>query len=280
MYPYACLNIDCSWTEWLTGVKKSIYSSESKSELEGKISSLFSVKNNVIVTVCIRTAFDLFLQALNLPIGSEVVITSINIPEMTRIIRKHGLIPVPVDICTETLVTPPERVEKVITKRTKLLVIARLYGVSYDMSEVGKIAKKYNLPLFEDCSECYSGNNFTGNECADATSFSFGPIKTATAFGGGVLIVRNEGLLSKIRSIHSNYPIQSSKLYRQKVFKYVIGKIILNTKLANQIIRRSCLDLGIDYKKLTVKLMRGFPPTTGLDIYRNQPCVGLLSFLY
>ena len=278
--PYACLNIDCTWSQWFKSLRKSLYTNENSGELTNKISALFSQDENVIVTMCIRSAFDLFLTALDLPIGSEVVTTSINIPEMVRIMRKHGLIPVPVDIHVDTLVTPADRLKQAITSRTKLIVIAMLYGVTYDISEIGKIAKENNLPLFEDCSECYSGNNFTGNQAADATSLSFGPIKTATAFGGGVLIVRNPILLSKMRSIHSKYPIQPSKAYTKKVLRYAIGIIALKSILFNYIIRYTSYALRIDYKKHVVKLMRGFPPTTGLEIYRFQPCKGLLSFLY
>jgi perosamine synthetase len=280
IYPYACLNIDCSWSQWMSGLRRAIYTNENRGELLNKISSLFSTQDDVVITVCVRTAFDLYLEAIDLPKGSEVLITSINIPEMTRILRKHGLIPVPVDICVDTLVTKAERVEELITPRTKLILIAMLYGVTFDITDISKVAKKYNLLLFEDCSESYSGNSFRGNECADATVISFGPIKTATAFGGGIIIVRNEKILSKIRAIQSSYPMQSSKLYFKKLIKYSVGMLLLNTKAANIIFRRLLKSFGVDYKQLVVKIMRGFPPSKGLDIYRTQPCLGLLSFLY
>ena len=52
----------------------------------------------MLLTVSVRTAFDAILYVLNLPIGSEVVMTAVNIPDMVKMIRAHGLIPVPVDI--------------------------------------------------------------------------------------------------------------------------------------------------------------------------------------
>ena len=279
IYPYGCLNIDCSWSEWLCGIQKSLYATENRAVLSQRISSLFSRTDNVIVTLCVRTGFDCFLSALDLPKGSEVLITSINIPEMTRILRMHGLIPVPIDVNVDTLVTPVDRLEAAITPRTALIVVAMLYGVTFDITEISKVAKRFALPLFEDCAECYSGNGFVGSELADATCLSFGPIKTSTAFGGGVIIVRNERILRRMREIHESYPIQSPKVYFQKILKYSLGMMITNSTTINFFARILFAKLKIDYKIYVVKIMRGFPTSTGLEIYHFQPCTGLLSFL-
>ena len=40
-------------------------------------------------------------------------------------------------------------------------------------------------------AESFKGNKFTGNLLADFSLFSFGTIKTTTAFGGAILVVRN-----------------------------------------------------------------------------------------
>ena len=280
IYPYACLNIDCSWSQWLVGLRHALYSSEDRLDLQDKLSRLFSQSDNVIITMCVRSAFDLFLMGLDLPKGSEVIISSINIPEMSRILRKHCLIPVPVDIDTSTLITPASRVAEAINFRTRLIVVSMLYGVTFDLTEIGDLAKKHKLFLFEDSAECYSGNKLVANACADATVLSFGPIKTATAFCGGVIIVRDSGLLSKMRGIHAKYPMQDNSTYLKKILRYSIGMLLFNSTSVNYLIRVTSLQLNIDYKKKAVQLMRGFPVSTGLDIYRFQPCKGLLSFLY
>jgi dTDP-4-amino-4,6-dideoxygalactose transaminase len=183
-----------------------------------------------------------------------------------------------VDIETSSLITPVSRVSEAITSRTRLIVISMLYGVTFDLTEINTLAKKHNLPVFEDSAECYSGNKVYSN--ADATVLSFGPIKTATAFGGGVIIVRNPVVLARMKAIHARYPVQSSSVYLKKILRYSIGIILLNSKSANKIFRRLFVAVNFDYKKNVVKLMRGFPPSTGLEIYRFQPCPGLLSFLY
>ena len=43
----------------------------------------------------------------------------------------------------------------------------------------------------EDEAESFSSLKISGTANADATLFSFGPIKTNTAFGGAITILRN-----------------------------------------------------------------------------------------
>jgi dTDP-4-amino-4,6-dideoxygalactose transaminase len=53
------------------------------------------------------------------------------------------------------------------------------------------------LLVVEDCAQAYCGTEFDGHPDADVAIFSFGPIKTATASGGGLLRVRDGELLSQ-----------------------------------------------------------------------------------
>ena len=103
VYPYACLNIDCSWSDWLQGVKLAMQPPSDPMLTLQKIKSLFGTNNEAVVTLSVRTGLDLYLQCKNFPKGSEVLMSAINIPDVVTILRYHGLIPVPVDISTDTL---------------------------------------------------------------------------------------------------------------------------------------------------------------------------------
>ncbi|HCK72012.1 MAG TPA: aminotransferase DegT, partial [Planctomycetaceae bacterium] len=46
----------------------------------------------------VRTGFDLLFQALNLPAGSEVLVSALTIDGMLRVIEEHDLVAVPVDL--------------------------------------------------------------------------------------------------------------------------------------------------------------------------------------
>lgn len=54
--------------------------------------------DRVIIGLSVRSIWDNFLRNLNLPRGSEVLMTAINIPNMVQIVRFNNLVPVPVDL--------------------------------------------------------------------------------------------------------------------------------------------------------------------------------------
>ena len=280
VYPYACLNIDCTWGQWLEAVLRTIYTPYTRSSLNFRIARYFSSQDNVLVTACARTVFDLYLQAMSFPLGSEVLMTAINIPEMGRILRYHGLIPVPVDLDLSTLAASPESIEKAITPRTKCIVVAMVYGTRYNLGPIAEVAKRHNLPIFEDCAEGFCGIQYSGSPHAAVSMFSFGPIKTCTAFGGSVAVIRDSRLYSAMNALHSQYPPQSNALYLKKVVKYALGIIMLNIKFLHTFVRPLARQVW-DYKKFVVGLMRGFPPSKDLlGKYRIQPAMGLLAFLH
>ncbi len=56
---------------------------------------------------------------MNFPIGTEIIVTAINIPDMIKVIRHHGLIPIPVEICPETLGCDLESVKQALTPKVQ-----------------------------------------------------------------------------------------------------------------------------------------------------------------
>ena len=66
--------------------------------LESDLEQLWSDKVDTVVALSVRTAFDAWLKAINLPHGSEVIVSGINIPDMARILEHHGLKIVPVNL--------------------------------------------------------------------------------------------------------------------------------------------------------------------------------------
>lgn len=55
------------------------------------------------------------LQSLKLPEGSEVLVSGVEIADMLYVLRYHGLVPVPVDVKTETLGINVDLIEDKIT---------------------------------------------------------------------------------------------------------------------------------------------------------------------
>src|SRR6202008_3912347 len=59
--------------------------------------------DEAVVSLSVRTGWDLFLAAHAFPGGSEILTTGVTIPDMVRIIEHHGLVAVPLPIDADRL---------------------------------------------------------------------------------------------------------------------------------------------------------------------------------
>ena len=48
--------------------------------------------NDALACLSVRSGFDLLLQALDLPAGSEVLYSAVTIPDMVQVAKSHGLV--------------------------------------------------------------------------------------------------------------------------------------------------------------------------------------------
>ncbi|MDO8503832.1 MAG: DegT/DnrJ/EryC1/StrS family aminotransferase [bacterium] len=131
------------------------------------------------------------LKALGIGRGDEVItVPNTAIPTVSAICAT-GAIPVFVDVRPDTLLLDPEKIEEKITKRTKCILPVHLYGQCCDMDEVGRIAKKHNLFVVEDCAQA-TGAKWKGQvvgSMSDIAAFSFYPTKILGAYGDGGMII-------------------------------------------------------------------------------------------
>ena len=135
-----------------------------------------------------------FLEAVNLPPGSEVLVGAYNYYVVIRILVERGLRPVFVDIEPETLALQPADLRRKITDQSRMVLVTHMFGIPADMEAIGEICRQRDLLLFEDCAHGVGtrvGGRSVGNAGAGAL-FSFGPQKLLTCFGGGMLSLSPE----------------------------------------------------------------------------------------
>ena len=129
-----------------------------------------------------------------------------------------------VDGATPVFVEPDEydnidadKIEEVITPKTKAILAVHLYGQACDMTKIMELAKKYNLKVIEDCAQSH-GNHWKGKKVGtfgDVACFSFYPSKGCGAFGdGGCITTGNEELAKKFK-VYRNYG--SEKRYHNQI---------------------------------------------------------------
>ncbi len=224
---WARLRLDISPADLAFGTRQCLASGD-RTRLVQNIEGFWGLPDQTLVSYSVRTGFDLLLQALAFPPKSEILFSALNIIGMIRIVQQQGFVPVPVDLDQEHMAPNLELMEKAITPQTRAIVVAHLFGSRVDLGPVCALAKKHQLFVIEDCAQAFDGPSFSGHPEADATLFSFGPLKTSTALGGALCRIRDVGLAKKMLKIQANYPMQSAKAYFKRVVKF--GALTLLSK--------------------------------------------------
>jgi dTDP-4-amino-4,6-dideoxygalactose transaminase len=220
----------------------------------------------------------LLLAALELPAGSEVISSAVTIPDMLRIIERHGLVPVPVDIDAAGLEVDLEQLERSITPRTRAILVAHLFGSRVEMTPIIELARRHDLLVVEDCAQAFVGSAYTGHVESDCALFSFGPIKTATALGGAVVRVRDDALRARMTELQQMYPVQSRWAYLRRLAKYA-GFCVLSKPRVYGLAVRVLQRLGIDYDKALGNAAHSFGASEFFSQIRRRPCAPLVRML-
>ncbi|HMT85931.1 MAG TPA: DegT/DnrJ/EryC1/StrS family aminotransferase [Arachnia sp.] len=236
-----------------------------------------------LACLSLRSGWDLALLAARWPPGSEILMSAVTIGEMAEIVRRHRLVPVPVDIDPRTLAIDPAQLEPLVTSRTRGLVATQLFGSRTPLGPLATVARKHRLMVFEDAAQAYTGLADRGDAAADISGFSFGPIKPQTALGGGLLEVRDPELLSRMRRIQDGWPRQQVADYRSRVRKFGwVGRLARNPTLFAAL-AWSCRAVGRDHDQLLAGAIRGFGHIADDELLakiRRQPSLPLLRLLF
>ena len=232
--------------------------------------------NYVLPCLSARSAFDLYLRLKQYPPGSEIIMSAINIPDMSVIAHHHRLRIVSLDIDLETMAPKFELLERLLSGRTVALLLAHVYGKWFDIEPYVSFVKHHGLDLIEDCAEGFHGFSCIGHPESDLSLFSFGPIKYCTSFGGGIAKVKSKNLYEKMNEFYCTYPEQKSSEYFKKLAKYLIAFIALDCPNFIKPAMYLTKTFGIDHQKHVVQLLRGFPEKL-MEKLRHQPSTALLQ---
>lgn len=244
---------------------------------KNRAKSSWSREDDFLITLSVRSAFDLMLRALKLPQGSEVLLSALTVPDMVRIVKLHGLVPVPVDT-DETGNILSDSLNRAINPKTRMIVVAHLFGGKTPLDEVLKVAKDHELLVTEDCAQSFLRPGDSGHPQSDAALFSFGPIKTATALGGAVARIKSPELRERMVELLEDDPIQSRRSFALRIARFFVLKLLSGNFMTE--ITRCCVEwCGGDYDSLLNSAARGFTSSKLLNQLRRQPSVPLLRLM-
>lgn len=197
-----CNLVDSSLEFWLT-------SGRYTAEFETAFANYLGVKYCSLVNSG-SSANLLAFMALTSPLlrerqirpGDEMITVAAGFPTTVTPAVQYGVIPVFVDITIPQYNINVEELEKALSEKTKVVMIAHTLGNPFDLKEVKSFCDKYNLWLIEDnCDALGSKYTMDGNEyftgtIGDIGTSSFYPPHHMTMGEGGA-VYTNSALLNK-----------------------------------------------------------------------------------
>ncbi len=157
-------------------------------------------------------ALQISFMALDLQPGDEVIVPSFTYIAAAEAILLLGLKPVFVDVYPDTYNIDIQRIQAVITTKTKAIIPVHLFGQSVDMEKLLNIASKNNLYVIEDNAQSigsvYTFSDGQKKQCGTMGNIgclSFFPSKNLGCFGdGGAMLTNDETLAEKLKMIASH----------------------------------------------------------------------------
>ena len=165
--------------------------------------------SNVVTCANGTDALQIALMALGLKRGDEVIVPVHTYVATAEVIALLGLVPVFVD-CLEDLYTiDVDRVEGLITSKTRAVVPVHLYGQCADMERLLDIAGRYGIKVVEDTAQAIGadytfsdGRVMKAGTMGDIGTTSFFPSKNLGCYGdGGALFIGDDKLAERARMI-------------------------------------------------------------------------------
>ena len=148
-------------------------------------------------------AIDLALMALGVGVGDEVIVTPRTFIASASCVVTAGAIPVFADVDRNSQSISAETIAKVITPRTRAIVVVHLAGMPADMDPIMSLANKHSIKVIEDCAQAH-GASYKGRSVGSighVGAWSFCQDKIISTGGeGGMVTTNDKGLWSSMWS--------------------------------------------------------------------------------
>ena len=244
---------ECLDTNWVSSVGSYV------NLFEEKFGSYVNSKS-AIVTMNGTSAISLALQTLGVGSGDEVIVPSMTFIAGVNPVRYVGAEPVFVDVTSDTWVMDVNKVEELISSKTKAIIPTHIYGNMVDMEPLLKIAEKYNLYVIEDATEALGSEYRTSDGVWHKSgtighfgAFSFNGNKLITTGAGGMLVTNDEklGERAKYLSNQAKIALDNGGFYHDEIgYNYRMPNVLAAMGVA-QLER---IDEFIE-KKINISLM-------------------------
>lgn len=145
------------------------------------------------------------IGALEIGYGDEVIVSPYTMSACALAPMIYGAIPVFADV-DDMGSLDPKSIKKLVSPKTKAILVVHQFGIPAQMDEIMSIAKEYNLKVIEDCAQAHGAkyeDKYVGT-IGDIGVFSLNVNKTIQSGEGGVCVTNDEDLHYRLALIRNH----------------------------------------------------------------------------
>jgi perosamine synthetase len=145
------------------------------------------------------------LLTLGIGEGDEVIVPSFAFIAVANAVINVRAVPVFADIDPLTLNLTPSTVERVLTPRTRAILVVHTFGIPADMQGLRDLATRHQLAIIEDACEALGAQiqNQRVGSFGDLAVFGFYPNKQITTGEGGAILAHTQAHAERLRSLRN-----------------------------------------------------------------------------
>lgn len=233
---------------------------------------------SVFLTPSGTAALEMGAVLANIGPGDEVILPSYTFSSTVNSVVLFGAIPIFCEVDPATMNIDSNKIEELITNKTKMIIPIDYAGVSCKIDEIMKIANKYNLIVMQDCAQSY-GSYYKGAACGTVphlSTFSFHETKNFNAGEGGALIVNVDEWVERAHFL------QEKGTDRRLVLKGVKSKYSWVDKGSSYLLSdiNAAMLLAQLEKETQIKELRSKITEAYINLFAKYQQKGILNFFH
>ena len=196
----------------------------------------FSGASHAVAVSNGTAALHLAMLSENIGPGDEVIVPALTFAATANCVRYVGATVVFADVDVATLTVDVAHVASLITPRTRAIVAVDYAGLPADLTAMRALADKHGLYFVED--GCHAPGAMCDGRAvgtvADATTFSFHPVKHVTTAEGGMVTVADADRAVRLKTLR-NHGITTDVRMREEagVWAYDMVALGYNYRLSD-----------------------------------------------
>lgn len=192
-----------------------------------------------LLTTSCTDALEMCAMLADIKPGDEVIVPSYTFVSTALAFTRQGARVIFADSLTSHPCVDPESVERLITPRTKAVVVVHYAGVACDMDVFKRIAREHNLLLIEDAAQAVDSYYLSKDDISkkdvskedagkegcplgsigDLAAFSFHETKNIQCGEGGLLSINNPSLVRRAEILWEK-GTNRAEFFRGEINKY------------------------------------------------------------